>query len=439
MPQGHYKLMDEKWTGSEACTCKALLGFVCCNIYPGAYRRYCLALLMKIPASLGESGVGGIAAARMNLTPDCDLQIVVSTGPVAPSPNAEAAGRAAKKSPDRTAALLWMSAKPMGLLMLQRHVLECIRLAQTENFRIHANRFELAEQARAARAILAGRKELVVRDFPCLAFARGQVEEQCFQRGRWMLTGACYVLLPDDRCTVEFRGVAFSLVSRTMLSMFQMTTLERLRMPFPLYLLVAGNEVCRQIILDKPFCMWDEWSKAIYNEHPDLAGPVFEAKVLARMNKDRADNGISEVSFAAIRRSLIAKGVQCKRMEIGELNAEWLSMNERLGGSAMKTYVASKIKKKKTKPKKGPPLPKTPKTRHCGGAWRAFVREEASHMRADFTVLAAQYRELKRSGDPRYFRLVAEGREATKLRKQSRTPGKFKPWGVKPAVAQKKN
>jgi len=406
------------WTGAEIATDHASLPLLCHNIGEGAYKRYCVRKGDNVIDLPGRKG--GLAALQLEILDAIDEKKVEDEAGAGPDtstdPRAvelrdlrkEKEEKERRNARDRQVAMSFLQSRPQGLLYVQRLLMEVIRAGQSKNFWIHSEEFELQEQAKAAEAIQSGASDWVVRDFAPLAVARGDLTSDSFHKWHDLFRPAYWAQLNDDCCTVEFRAHLFAMLSRLICVLVELVDEDEKLLPDALFPVFDDPEKTKALLDSTPRCLWDDWTLELVEDNPDYDTERFRGRVFTRICTERRDNSISEASFAGIRRNLVARSVQCKRLDFHDLNFEWMSGNVRTGGGV--AHKAKRVRKQVLKPKsKCTRLLLRP--RRCGGLWRCYVRERKTEdPGASMGTISADYYALPAT---EMARLVRIGRLAT--------------------------
>ena len=340
---------------------------------------------------------------------------------------------AAKNAADLAAALKWMECRPLGVLHLQRQLMECLRTAQEKNWKVHSEHWEFQQTAVAARNILNGKDQWLVRDFALLQYAKGETDKPFLERLDQLHKDDFWETLPQSCCTVEYRALLFSLMSKMGCGFFDFIVCDRLDIPIAIFVLLTSEAaVVRDRLTKIPRCLWDEESLQLEADHPALDGEEFYAKLLMRLHRARKDNSISEVTFASIRRMLVTRSTQTSRMSFEDLNSEWMCINARLND------VPTILKKRKPLKTIGKRKRVVAKKSRCGGPWRVCVNKQRAGKKGKtpWKTLSREYRKLQPAEKQQ---LIEEGRKATREARTERKAGrKAMPLGVKPSILRRR-
>lgn len=217
-----------------------------------------------------------------------------------------------------------MEKRPLGLLIAQRRCIECLRPSTEIDFCIHSSEWGRQQMADSARALQAGSRELLTRDFSPLYIARGDVERPFHQRLQILYDNPdMWSTQPLSCSTVDFNAFIFKLLSRMECLVEQGPTHDRQTFPTPLYLLLQQPSLGAQMN-NIDACLLDPWTAELVADHPGMKEDdhVLHAKILAKLAKLSKDNSSQENDFAWFRRQLVMRSVQTHTYNFGDLNGE---------------------------------------------------------------------------------------------------------------------
>ena len=329
----------------------------------------------------------------------------------------------------RRDAAKWLSTEPFGQIVLQRILLEPLRVLLSEQFRVAGEDFETEQQCAVAKAIATGSADSARRQFR-LSISAMRYHEKLFneQVGELWASGASFELIPHNCYTVAFRGLAFRCVSRLQCAAHQLLFHGHHLFPVRMFALLENPSLAGEMV-DVPECMLDGWSRDMRRRHPTLTGDVFMGKLTLCALLQRKDISLIESKHASIRRLLMGASMHTHAQSSDDLSAGWLFLQRRNRGgvrdlpqsgcnrrrlvSLWHRSDARKVAADAAKGKKR--ATKTPR----GGAWRAYCRlmSLGGRGKADFKRLAEEYKDAKAQNTATYQRAVNMAKAARRSAK----------------------
>ena len=437
-----------RWTGAVLATddlgvfesCHRLLSSIfvrfCASHASGALRAQLLGLLHSAaeydplaPMALEQGDAGDDDAPGAT-----DEQQPIDGGPnkTAPPEGDWKSGEteyAKLNAQDRRKGLAYCLSKPLGHLLIQRIVMEPLRVYMSSQLARAGEAWENAERANVAKAVLAGLPP--TRAYRVTEVASGVDDNQFFQAVATLYNSDDWNVLPPSRVTVECRALVFRMVARMACAVEELLASRHRRCPFLTFRLLCDWEGTLGKL--KP-CMLDTWSKRILGDINTLEERKDELLALLALVAELVTVDISQVEarHASLRRILYGQSLQTHRLTFPSLSAQWLCTQIRRRGCGY-AFAAPKSAKAKTQARsarrrstsgmrKRHGAAQPSQKRGFGGAFRGWLRLHADGARPTgeaSRMQGAAYRRAKRDATGEYKEAVRLGtamREAARAR-----------------------
>ena len=402
---------QSRWSGAEEAVCDTALLSVCHGVLRPSLELFAYRQSKK----RGQSMVGGGAnnrlvcddarydMARVDAPADArgvgDVVVFQSHEGAVHNFTASASGpnhtEAAAKS--LSIALEWSrssSSGPLGELVIWRMVLGVLQTVTRQQMIIGSAAWERRQSAKAALSppdVPPGQR----RSYRVLEAARGSVEGCALLRiSALMFDSRLYYLLRGCDLSNSLRVKAFIALSKAGAGLHKLLSQRHSQYPFRCFLTLDNPAYAYELNKDKP-CSRDPWSARFY-DRTGFVGDAALARLVLHAMMVFTENARCEVAHANLRR--LATRTQTHAITPQDLGVAWAGMQSSSGAS-VGTDAAPLV----TEPETGVARPRG----GSGGAWRAFVREQAT---SDLRRVAALYRRL---GDDERSRLREVGRAAT--------------------------
>ena len=398
----------DKWNGPEESASEQLLVEGCHRLLSRSWPHFMVALALKFPnapeadaRSSGNDGAGSGAGVAQSVDaivlhcPEAAIQLL----------NAKMCAGEAGRSNDHgknhvlAAGAFLAKSEPTALtsMVVWRLFVHIPQTVMKRYLYIGSRPFERKEQAKAVRAHGQAPSTSLTRDYPVVIAARGDVENQAKAKCIMLMKDpTLYMLVPIEDVTNHTRAVAFLAGTAILGLLSKNFTQPHGKQPFTSFLWLLDPAQGEHLDAEKE-CMRCPWSrgrakKGFFKNDDGRMSLLMLATIL------QVQNSLCENNNAWIHRLLNSR-VQAKPMGLEDLNVAWLAHVAKRQSAGI--VRAKKIKQEPTMPHK------RQRKRGAGGAWRAFVRENAS---TDLRRVGELYRNLD---DDERSRLRAEGAEAT--------------------------
>lgn len=439
-----------RWTGSDIAVDQLAVFEAVHRLLSTTYARFCASFrtgapavrLLQLAQDLAEyDGVPGGQQQALELEPEVVAGPPGEAEPAGPVPMGEDADPAAAAAApqgaqgaldfaaanarERQLALQFLRGGCMGTLVLMRLLMEPLRQYLGKQFERAGEDWEQAEQAKLARAQMAGQS--YQRQFRILHVASGEDDSFFSAQLRLVFTNAeLWSLMPPSRCTVSMRALAFRCLARMGCAHSKLLRGRHEGYPYKTLCLLSDPGRAAEI-LAMPDCLLDPWTLALRKEYPTLAGEEVQQVLYSMASLVRVDISHVESRHASIRRMLFGRSVQTHALSFPDLSAQWVFQQHRTRrsrqgarglpsgpaatGPSAKRGAGARKKVRKTHGDKA----KGKRSGH-GGAWRAWMRIRTSGQplrSIDHAGEAAAYRAAAQARTAEYLAAERLGRMAT--------------------------
>lgn len=302
----------------------------------------------------------------------------------------------------RGAALSWLASKPLARCLALRQVVEVWRDIIAEKMFVGGRKFEQLQRVREAKA-LKGVDGIPPRDFPITVAAKNLVENKALSRlAMLMFQGGMWegIMQPESH-TKKMVCFSFRLISRSICQIENDLKVRHDRFPVNMFLLLHDPSQLDRILKVRR-CLWDDWSLRHESECESvggLGGTVAYQKMLIAARLASLDTGPIESLHAAIRRRIMALGVQTHGVLFDEVSADFTIDRSRTRHHQWRNVLEVGGKSNKIVEAAGdgdlevdPGLSES-RTR-AYSEWNSFVRDKCILSgKADFKALGESYRQ----------------------------------------------
>ena len=200
----------------------------------------------------------------------------------------------------------WLASSPFGHIVLQRLLMEPLRVLLRDQFHVSSGDWEKEQRRAAAQAH--GRGEFAATRRYRMSIAAMGDSEKKFNKQISLLwrNAAMASVFPDECYTVAFRSLAFRCISRTQCSAHQLLWKTHHAYPAKLFALLEDPSRASEMAMD-PECMMDKWSLKMRSLHPTLDGDVFQHRLALCALLHWKDIASIEARHASIRRLLTCR------------------------------------------------------------------------------------------------------------------------------------
>ena len=433
-----------RWTGADISIDELAIGIAVNQIFVHSYRRFCMSFGPTATPHLANSSA---AVAQPPVLPELGLD--------APTGHEGRAGEGQEGGADslafaqhdlhddlqavddatgdtdwaqrharfRSKGLLFMESQPLAMLMALRRVLEPLRKYQARLFHLSSHRWERQQQARDLAGAPGPQRRHGGRRYRAEVVASGEFEEQCLAELRALLCEeAPWQHIPLAAWTLNFRHQLFKLISRASCAIEELLRHPHTCYPYRAFVLLADPSFS-EVLADEPACLLDqftlEWRERF--REAGLSSPEALNSLRLAALLIFPDIASIECLHASVRRFLAGK-VQTHGLSASFLAAQWLCSRYRsrqAKGAKARHSEKQAPKQRKLRRDRQAKAKRSNGVRQRagrGGAWRVFIseREKVTKGSADFSLLAAAYRELPFA---ERARLALVGKAATKAGK----------------------
>lgn len=229
----------------------------------------------------------------------------------------------------RNTAVQWLLTKPLGKLILQRCVMEPLRVLLRKQFECASDDWEEAQRAKLLTSRPVGEGPCNFREYRVTRAASGQDEVDFFKAlGLLLSSTELWEVLPTRCYTAAFRSLAFRLISRAGCAIHQNLAHPHTQFPWKLFRLLKEPDLAPELC-EVPDCMLDEWSLSMRRQHPTLSGEDFRKQLECVCLLAWKDISQIEARHASIRRLLLAASLQTRTQCLSDLSANWVFQQTR--------------------------------------------------------------------------------------------------------------
>ena len=313
------------------------------------------------------------------------------------SDSASAAKRAEMAAKSLKIALEWCgssSSGPLGEQVIWRLVLGVLQEVTRQQMIIGSNAWEWQQSAKAARSppnVPPGQQ----RSYRVLEAARGSVEGNALLKmSALMFDDRLYYLLRNCDLINSLRVKAFIVLCKAGAGVHKHLSARHSQYPFRCFLRLDNPAFGNELNQDKP-CSRDPWSARFY-DRTGFSSDVALARLVLHAKLVYTENARCEVANANLRR--FATRTQTHAISPQDLGVYWAGMQSSNGAVADDDAVCKAAENETGSARR---------RGASGGAWRAFVREQATN---DLRRVGELYRCL---GEDDRLRLLEAGKAAT--------------------------
>lgn len=343
-----------RWTGADVSTDALGVLESCHRLLSTSFMRFAATFLPSGAARrvLGAAaGAVGIAAGAEAEAPeeDCGLDqalpvgagdlvdmVVEGSAPVgAVDPREEEPNWAAINSKHRRLAAAWIATRPLGLLMVQRAIMEPLRHLMVQQLTLAGDEWEQQQRVKLASKLLVGTASFEDREHR-LAIAAGAVQEKrCLQQLLHLLSGdALWKHLPTNCHTIDFQALAFRLASRAGCMVFELLVVPVGQFPLCLFQVLADPTLAATFAR-APACLLDAWSQEVLRRYPGFEGDELLEQLALLSQLLWKDISQIESRHATIRRLLKLASHQTHTQEFQDLSTQWCLLQFRRRGQRL--------------------------------------------------------------------------------------------------------
>lgn len=353
-----------RWTGADLSTdCLGILE-ACHGLLSSTYMRFAASfqhasrarkVLLSQPEGLGGAREQSIRHSAAGVAPDAaaaELPVAVlsAAGDMDATAGQEADPRAAElnwpeiNASHRRQGATWVAGKPLGLLMLQRLVMEPLRQLLVRLFEVAGDQWEQTQRCKLAEKLKSSSIKFTDREYRLCIAGQGVDELLFSEQLRALLTNdGFWRHLPFDCHTVEFQALALRLISRAGCAVFELLEAPHRLFPFQLFRLLAEPGLV-DTLLAVPDCMLDSWSRDMKSMYPSFSGSDFMQKLALTSQLCWKDISQLESRHATIRRLLLSASLQTHVQAFQDLGSQWLCLQLRKRMQRLSGATAARAK-----------------------------------------------------------------------------------------------
>ena len=218
-----------------------------------------------------------------------------------------------------------------------------------------------------------------------LELANGTLDKTFFSEVEHLHDESFFRAFHGNALTLNFRHLAYRLISREGAAGYEHIAKENEQFPFPVFTILSDPEALNNIEKQCPK-LWDAWTAQFVDdigglEHLMDLRSMLEVFMLIAFGKGTAVN--IENDNAVLRRAVLSKSLHTQRPWLGSFSASHVNRKARARERRMKTKHGTKVctttkrvrRALKVKPRLEA-LRARGKTTAGGGAWRAVVRKK---------------------------------------------------------------
>ena len=409
-----------RWCGADLAVDRCGLLECVHGLGSGAYARY-MELLNEQSAGDGVAADDGDPGA-LPLLPLLDGdpgrgddQHREADGQAPSAEQEESQKGAAANAKHRRVASAWWRSQPLPYLFAMRIIMEPLRQMMSTHLDLGGDEWA-HRQCRQAAAGDASENPHHRRFRACIA-ASLEVEKACLEQVGVLLSSARpWSLLPSSAHTVLHRCLVFRMLSRIGCCVEELLMKEHRGMPTRLFQLIDGDgataEFATELRATTPDCLRDAWCRQFMNSYADMLSPDAKAVLTLQGSLLKYDIAQIECRHAALRRWLMARGLQTHVTDFQRLSGDWMAQQLRI-------HKAARAQGRRHAPARGDgkkKVARTKKKRGGGAGCRAFFSETLRHRKLRLMEdgvareLHKEYRDLSAS-EKRRLKVV--GKKAT--------------------------
>lgn len=335
----------------------------------------------------------------------------------------------------RRKSLAFWTGNPLGRIMMQRILLECLRRYLGQQFERASHNYDRKNEANVAAAVQRG--ERPTRRYRLAEVADGSDDREFLARvGHLFHNAELWSAMPPSSFTVAERAFAFRSVSRLGCTFDLLLAQRHRRFPFQVFRILHDRSLA-ETFRNVPECLLDPWTANMRKEYPSLLDEEFLQTLDTIGSLTLSDTSRIEARHASVRRLLHSKSLQTHPLTIGDLSAHWVCLQHRRHSEKpddhKATKKAAKGKKQNRKRKRSAKRQERSKRSNknpIGGAntfhvyirrWFAKRRRENNDKPGEFSeskAAAAAYRSERDAGTQEHRtaqRIAGAAKEAVKL------------------------
>lgn len=387
-----------RWRGADIATSQIALLCACHGILRPAFEefmRLSTAVAGRRPrAAQDDAGPG----ARAPLAP-------IAAGK-APAPDGSGQGEGQPQGDERegrattaednerfrSQAIAFIRTEPLGLLIVIRLVMEPLRRLLDKKLALASARWELHQQACAARHLRAdgiGELSVTSRFFRLGLAADNRLEDDFYERLVALCGPALWEVMPHRDCTESMAAQTFRMISLSGALVEVLLRSPHRHPPYLCFKLLADPSVAETLQAESFACMLDDWSAAFVDSFRGRLDST-EARMHSYMAALLGTTDIArlEALHASIRR-LIYSRVQTAGLDMEDCSALWSLGRHRAGlprQPKLPAQAATSAAGERDAPRaQGGEDVALRRRRPQGGPWRLFCRKYASGRQGRFT------------------------------------------------------
>ena len=248
---------------------------------------------------------------------DQGLEFVVS------SSDAEKHRSPAQHARDRRKAAEWLSAKPFATLVLFRVTMAPLVSLLNAQLGLSSMEWDRKESGKQADQWASG-GPIPKRHYMVTMAAQQILERKYFVSLRQLFhEEAEWQLIKEEKHTVEFRALAFRILSRQGALIHLDLQVPHGLPPFSLFSVLHTPELAESVVGTPP-CMLDEWSQAVIQKYPTLSGEECLQFLETHAAIAATNTAPIESRHSSLRRQLVGRSLQTWPMAFPVLSAEFL-------------------------------------------------------------------------------------------------------------------
>ena len=242
---------------------------------------------------------------------------------------AEEARSAAQHSQDRRQAATWLKTDPLAHLILMRLTMEPLRLLLQAQLAVVSEEWELEQRVASLASTASTSGSGAPRAHMITEAAFGRLEARYFERLEELWRSSrSWSVVPTHHLTVEYRALAFRVLSRQGALVHQLIGHVHQQFPFALFKLLERPDLADEL-RSVPPCRKDAWTISMEETFPDHTDVAFHQTLKLHAELQNTNIANIEARHASIRRQLTARSVQTWALKMTTASAEWVFQNIR--------------------------------------------------------------------------------------------------------------
>ena len=237
---------------------------------------------------------------------------------------------AAKIAQDRKLALDWLESKPHAALLILRTSMQPLIDLMSSQLHVASADFEIQQQSKlCGGGGLGSSCSQRGRDFRLTLAAHQQLEATLFTRVRQLFfVPSVWRSLPESALLTSTRCTIMRMLSRMGCIVHELIRHPHSLFPWCMFQLVQDSSQAARL-RGAPDCVKDPWTLHMQEKHPDWTSNEFKHILLLHCALGTTDISHIEARHASLRRQLVAKSTQVKRMRFESVGAEWVCQQVR--------------------------------------------------------------------------------------------------------------